>query len=100
MVIPAVMLVILALVVMRALMSVVAHDESAAPAHSITLEPTMPRTTVPRTAAPRTAALGTPVPELRARADDGVRWLLTPAAEPEIVGEPESTDDRSRSTSP
>jgi hypothetical protein len=84
MVIPVVMLVVLALVVMRALMGVVAHEESAAPAHSITLEPSVP---------------GTPAPELRARADDGVRAFLTPAAEPEIVVESESTVDRARSHS-
>jgi hypothetical protein len=89
MVIPAVMLVILALVVMRALMSVVAHEEGAAAAHSITLEPTVPRTAAP----------GTPAPELRARADDGVRSFLMPAAEPEIVAEPESTAGRARTTS-
>jgi hypothetical protein len=84
MVIPVVMLVVLALVIMRALMGVVAHEESAAPAHSITLEPTAP---------------GTPAPELRARADDGVRAFLMPAAEPEIVGEHESAADGARSTS-
>jgi len=84
MVIPAVMLVILALVVMRALMSVVAHEETAVPEHSITLDPTVP---------------GTPAPELRARADDGVRSFLTPAAEPEIVAESESTTDRAHTTS-
>jgi hypothetical protein len=88
MVIPAVLLVVLALVVMRALMGFVARDESAAPAHSITLEPTIPRNAAPGT-----------VPELRARADDGVRWLLMPAAEPEIVAESESTVDRARTTS-
>jgi len=84
MVIPAVMLVILALVVMRALMSVVAHEETAVPEQSITLDSTLP---------------GTPAPELRARADDGVRSFLTPAAEPEIVAESKSTTDRSRTTS-
>ena len=112
MVIPAVMLVILALVVMRALMNVVAHEESATPAHSITLEPTV---------------AGTATPELRARADDGVRsfltaastssppapvhrdgtvraegspaWLLMPAAEAEIGAESKSTADRARTTS-
>jgi len=84
MVIPAVMLVILALVVMRALMSVVAHEETAVPEQSITLDSTLP---------------GTPAPELRARADDGVRSFLTPAAEPEIVAESESTTDRARTTS-
>jgi len=84
MVIPAVMLVILALVVMRALMSVVAHEETAVPEQSITLDSTLP---------------GTPAPELRARADDGVRSFLTPAAEPEIVAESESTADRARTTS-
>ena len=78
------MLVILALVVMRALMSVVAHEETAVPEQSITLEPTFP---------------GSPAPELRARADDGVRSFLTPAAEPEIVPESESTADRTRTTS-
>ena len=65
MVIPVVMLVVLALVVMRALMGAVAHEETAAPVESITLEPTLP---------------GTPAPELRARADDGVRAFLTEAA--------------------
>jgi hypothetical protein len=89
MVIPAVMLVVLALVVMRALMGVVAHEERADPAHSIVLEPTMPRSAAP----------GTPAPELRAPADDGARWLLMPAAEPEIVAEHESTTDRARTTS-
>jgi hypothetical protein len=89
MIIPAVMLIVLALVVMRALMSFVAHEESAAPAHSITLDPTIPRNAVP----------GTPVPELRARADDGVRSFLLPAAEPEIVAESESTVDRARTSS-
>jgi len=84
MVIPVVMLVVLALVVMRALMVVVAHDERAEPVGSITLEPTVP---------------GTPAPELRARADDGVRWLLTPAVEPEIVSEHDPAADRSHSTS-
>ena len=84
MVIPAVMLVVLALVVMRVLMGVVAHEESAAPAHSIMLEPTVP---------------GIPAPELRARADDGVRAFLMPAAEPEIVAEHDSTTDRARTTS-
>ena len=84
MVIPAVMLVILALVVMRALMSVVAHEETAVPEQSITLDFTLP---------------GSPAPELRARADDGVRSFLTPAAEPEIVAESESTTDRARTTS-
>jgi len=84
MVIPAVMLVILALVVMRALMSVVAHEETAVPEQSITLDSPLP---------------GTPAPELRARADDGVRSFLTPAAEPEIVAESESTTDRARTTS-
>jgi hypothetical protein len=110
MVIPAVMLVVLALVVMRALMSVVAHEDSAAPAPSTTLD----------------TVSGTPAPELRARADDGVRafldaasassppapapsdatvraggpdaWLLMPAAEPEMVGEHESHDDRARTS--
>ena len=81
MVIPVLMLVVLTLVVMRALMGVVAHDEAAAPAESIMLdEPTV---------------AGTPAPELRARADDGVRWLLMPAAEPEIVSEHEPAADRS-----
>ena len=84
MVIPAVMLVILALVVMRALMSVVAHEETAVPEQSITLDSTLP---------------GTPAPELRARADDGVRAFLMPAAEPEIVAEHDSTTDRARTTS-
>ena len=83
MVISAVMLVVLALVVMRVLMGVVAHEESAAPAHPIVLEPTVP---------------GRPAPELRARADDGVRAFLMPAAEPEIVPEPESSGDRTRSS--
>jgi hypothetical protein len=89
MVIPAVMLVILALVVMRALMNAVAHEDSAFPEHSITLEPTTPRHAAP----------GTPAPELRARADDGVRSFLMPAAEPEIVPEAESTADRARTSS-
>jgi hypothetical protein len=112
MVIPVVILVVLALVVMRALMGVVAHEETAAPADSITLEPTVP---------------GTPAPELRARADDGVRaflteastsgppspvqhdstvraggspaWPLSPAVPPEVVDEHESAADRSRTTS-
>ncbi len=84
MVIAAVMLVVLALVVMRALMGVVAHEDSAATVHSITLEPTIP---------------GTRAPELRARADDGVRAFLMPAAEPEIAGEHESPADRAGSTS-
>jgi hypothetical protein len=84
MVIPALVLVVLALVVMRALMGVVAHEEREIPAQSITLEPTTP---------------GTPAPELRARADDGVRALLMPAAEPEIADEHESTVDRARSAS-
>jgi hypothetical protein len=81
MVIPVLMLVVLTIVVMRALMGVVAHDEAAAPAEAIMLdEPTVS---------------STPAPELRARADDGVRWLLTPAAEPEIVSEHEPAADRS-----
>lgn len=81
MIIPAVMLVVLALVVMRALMGVVAHDESAAPAHPVVLEPTVP---------------GSPAPQLRARADDGVRALLLPAAELEIVGERDTAVDPAR----
>jgi hypothetical protein len=117
MVIPAVMLVILALVVMRALMTVVAHEDSAVPEHAIALEPTTSRNAAP----------ATPAPELRARADDGVRsllteastssppspahldgtvraggspaWLLMPAAEPEIMPEAESTADRARTSS-
>jgi hypothetical protein len=85
MVIPVVMLVVLTLVVMRALMGVVAHDEAAVPAESIMLDkPTLP---------------GTPAPELRARADDGVRSFLMPAAEPVIVAEHDPTADRSHSTS-
>jgi hypothetical protein len=82
MVIPVVMLVVLALVVMRALMGAVAHEEIAYPANSITLEPTLP---------------GTPAPELRARADDGVRAFLMPAAEaePEIVDEHQPHGQRS-----
>jgi hypothetical protein len=87
MVIPAVMLVILALVVMRALMSVVAHEDSAAPAQSISLEPPVSHN----------ADAGTPAPELRARAD--VRAFLMPAAEPENVDEHESYSDRTRTTS-
>jgi hypothetical protein len=79
-----VLLVVLALVVMRALLGVVAHEVSAAPAHSIVLEPTVS---------------DTPAPELRARADDGVRAFLMPAAEPEIVPEQDPTANRAH-TSP
>ena len=75
------MLAILAFVVMRALMSVVARDERT-PAPSIGLEPTVP---------------GFPPPQLRARADDGVRAFLMPASEPEIVGERDPADDPARS---
>ena len=64
--------------------SVVAHEETAVPEQSITLDSTLP---------------GTPAPELRARADDGVRSFLMPAAEPEIVAESESTADQARTSS-
>ena len=78
MVIPVVVLAILAVVVMRALMGVVAREERT-PAPSMGPEPTVP---------------GSPPPQLRARADDGVRAFLMPAAEPEIVGEHDPADDR------
>jgi hypothetical protein len=66
-------LVVLALVVMRILMGIVAREEGPTPAPEPirTIEPTAP---------------GLAAPELRARADDGIRALLLPAAEPEIVG--------------
>ena len=82
MVIPLALLAILAIVVMRALMGVVAREERA-PARSAGPEPTVP---------------GYPPPQLRAPADDGVRALLMPAAEPEIVGERDAADDSARST--
>jgi hypothetical protein len=59
-------------------MGVVAHEEGTAPAQSIPLEPTA----------------SSPPPELRARADDGVRALLTEAS-PEIVSEHEPRAERS-----
>jgi hypothetical protein len=83
MVIPVVLLVVLALVVMRALMGVVAHEEGTAPAPTTTLEPT---------------ASSAAAPELRARADDGVRAFLAAAAEPEIVAERDPRAERSASS--
>ena len=80
MVIPFAMLAILAFVVMRALMGVVAREERT-PAPSTRPEPTVP---------------GSPPPQLRARADDGVRAFLMPAAEPEIVGERDAADESAR----
>jgi hypothetical protein len=80
-VIPFAMLAILAFVVMRALMGMVAREERV-PAPSIGPEPTAP---------------GYPPPQLRARADDGVRAFLMPAAEPEIVGERDQADESTRS---
>jgi hypothetical protein len=71
------MLAIVAIVVIRALMGVVAREERA-PAPSVSPAPAVP---------------GYPPPELRARADDGVRVFLAPAAEPEIVGERDAADD-------
>ena len=79
MIVSAVVLVALALVVMRALMAVVAREERTTPAPTTVLEPTVP---------------GGPAPELRARADDGVRAFLMPAAEPDIVGSEPARDDR------
>ena len=76
------MLAILAIVVMRALMGVVAREERA-PAPSAAPEPTVP---------------AFPPPQLRARADDGVRALLMPAAEPEIAGERDPADEPARRT--
>ena len=71
------MLAILAFVVMRALMGVVAREERT-PTPSAGPAPTVP---------------GYPPPQLRARADDGVRAFLMPATEPEIVGEHDAADD-------
>jgi hypothetical protein len=82
-VIPLAMLAILAIVVMRALMGVVAREER------VPVQPVGPEPTIP----------GTPAPELRARADDGVRALLTPAAEPEIVGERDQAENPAHATS-
>jgi len=82
-VIPLAMLAILAFVVMRALMGVVARGDRT-PAPSAGPTPTVP---------------GSPPPQLRARADDGVRAFLMPAAEPEIVGEHDAADDPTKSTS-
>jgi len=81
-VIPLVVLAILAIVVMRGLMGVVARGERT-PATSSGPEPTIP---------------GSPPPQLRARADDSVRAFLKPAAEPEIVGEHDPADDPARTT--
>ena len=80
MLLAAIVLVVLALVVMRALMGVVARDERVTPTHASAVEPTVP---------------GVPAPELRARADEGVRAFLMPAAEPKIVGDDESARERS-----
>jgi hypothetical protein len=76
-VIPLAMLAILAFVVMKALMGVVARGERT-PAPFVGPEPTVP---------------GYPPPQLRARADDGVRAFLMPASEPEIVGDRDPADD-------
>ena len=81
MVIPLAMLAILAFVVMKALMGVVARGERT-PAPSVRPEPTVP---------------GYPPPQLRARADDGVRAFLMPASEPEIVGDRDPADDPAHS---
>jgi hypothetical protein len=81
-VIPVVVLAILAVVVMRALMGVVAREQRTS-APSMGPEPTVP---------------GSPPPQLRARADSGVRAFLMPAAESEIVGERDTADDQTRST--
>ena len=83
-VIPLAMLAILAFVVMRALMGVVARGDRT-PAPSAGPAPTVP---------------GYPPPQLRARADDGVRAFLMPAAEPEIVGEHDPADDPAQSPRP
>ncbi len=83
MVIPAVMLVILALAVMRALMGVVAHEDAAAPPQSGTAAPSVP---------------GSPAPELRAQPGDALRAFLLPAAEAPLAGEPAPVDDPERST--
>jgi hypothetical protein len=80
-VIPLAMLAILAFVVMKALMGVVARGERT-PRPSVGPEPTVP---------------GYPPPQLRARADDGVRAFLMPASEPEIVGDRDQADDPAHS---
>ena len=80
MVIPLAMLAILAFVVMRALMGVVARGERT-PAPPVGPAPTVP---------------GYPPPQLRARADDGVRAFLMPASEPEIVGDHDPADESAR----
>ena len=82
MVIPLAMLAILAFVVMRALMGVVARGERT-PEPSVGPEPTVP---------------GYPPPQLRARADDGVRAFLMPASEPEIVGDRDQADESARTS--
>ena len=88
MILAAILLVGLALVVMRVLMRVVARDERTTPAAASAVEAVVP---------------GVPAPELRARADDGVRAFLSPATEPEIVGpvhEHDQPADRERSARP
>ena len=82
MVLAVIALVVLALVVMRTLMGVVARDERVTPPPTTPVEPAVP---------------GMPAPELRARADDGVRAFLMPAAEPEIVDEPSDAERSTRS---
>jgi hypothetical protein len=81
-IVAVVVLVVLALAVMRALMGVVARNERVTPTHPSVVEPTVP---------------GLAAPELRARADDGVRAFLMPASEPEIVGKdaPATAPERS-----
>ena len=82
MVIPLTMLAILAFVVMRGLMGVVARGERT-PAPPVGPAPTVP---------------GYPPPQLRARADDGVRAFLMPASEPEIVGDRDQADESARTS--